>query len=158
MLAARTVNIAPTAFAPAAAPKLSDQQRVLVANAVGRAMCIALSDRFNVVGIDAPADLTVRTVVTHVTETDEVAAGLSAAASIGTKFVDFGVPVPVPRLPIGLGSLTVEAEAVDRKGRQQAAMVCEPRRERAVQFAEDLQGERRSMTSRRISATTSASC
>jgi hypothetical protein len=34
-----------------------------------------------------------------------------------------GVPVPVPRIPVGLGSLTVEAEARDRSGSQQAAMI-----------------------------------
>lgn len=123
VLAAKTVNVMPTTFAPAAAPKLSDKQRALVANAVSRAMCVALSDRFTVVSMDTPADLTVRTVVTHATETNEVAAGLSAAANLGSNFVDVGVPVPVPRIPIGLGSLSVEAEAVDREGKQQAAMV-----------------------------------
>src|SRR5262249_16459560 len=30
---------------------------------------------------------------------------------------------PVPRIPIGLGSLTLEAEARDRAGKQQAAMI-----------------------------------
>lgn len=123
VLAAKTVNILPTTFSPAAAPKLTDKQRALVANAVSRALCISLSDRFKVVGIETPADLTVKAAVTHATETNEVAAGLSAAANIGSNFVDLGVPVPVPRIPIGLGNLSVEAEAVDREGRQQAAMI-----------------------------------
>jgi hypothetical protein len=123
VLAAKTVSILPTTFSPSAAPKLTDKQRALVANAVSRAMCISLSDRFQVVSMDTPADLTVRTVVTHATETNEVAAGVSAAANIGSSFIDVGVPVPVPRLPIGLGSLNIEAEAFDRDGRQQAAMV-----------------------------------
>jgi hypothetical protein len=123
VLASRTVNIFPTTFSAAAAPKLNDQQRTLVANAVSRALCVSLSDRFEVVTIDTPADLTIKTVVTHATETDEFAAGLSAAASIGTSFVDMGAPVPVPRIPIGLGNLSIEAEAVDPLGQQQAAMV-----------------------------------
>lgn len=123
VLASRTVNIIPTAFSAAAAPELDDQQRTLVANAVSRALCISLSDRFEVVTIDTPADLTVKAVITHATETDEVAAGLSAVASIGSSFVDMGAPVPVPRIPIGLGNLSIEAEAIDRLGQQQAAMV-----------------------------------
>jgi hypothetical protein len=125
VLAAKTINIAPTAFSPTVAPKLSNEQRALVANAVNRALCVSLSDRFNVVAQDAPADLTVRAAVTQATETDEVAAGLSAATSIGTSFIDMGtnIPIPIPRIPIGLGNLSIEAEAVDPSGRQQAAML-----------------------------------
>ncbi len=123
LAAAKTINIAPTAFPPSVAPTLSNEQRVLVANAVNRALCVSLSDRFKVVTPDVPADLTVRAAVTHATETDEVAAGISAATSIGASFVDTSVPIPVPRIPIGLGDLSIEAEAVDRSGRQQAAMV-----------------------------------
>lgn len=125
VLAAKTISIVPTAFPSAIAPKLSNEQRELVANAVNRALCVSLSDRFKVVAPDVPADLIVRAAVTHATETNEVAAGISAAASIGTKFVDMGidVPIPIPRVPIGLGDLSIEAEAVDRSGRQQAAMV-----------------------------------
>jgi hypothetical protein len=125
VIAAKTVHIVPTTFPPAVAPKLSNKQRELVANAVDRAMCVSLSDRFNVVALDAPADLTVRATITQMTETNEVAAGLSAAASIGSNFIDFGtsVPIPIPRIPIGLGNLSIEAEAVDPSGRQQAAML-----------------------------------
>jgi hypothetical protein len=123
VMEAKTLNILPTTFSPAAAPTLSDQQRALVANAVNRALCVSLSDRFEVVALDMPADLIVRAVVTQATETDEVAAGLSAAVSLGTSFVDMGAPVPIPRIPIGLGNLSLEAEAVDRFGEQQAAML-----------------------------------
>ncbi|WP_275190626.1 DUF3313 domain-containing protein [Bradyrhizobium sp. CSA112] len=123
LAAAKTINIAPTAFPPNVAPTLSNEQRVLVANAVNRALCVSLSDRFKVVTPDVPADLTVRAAVTRATETDEVAAGISAATSIGASFVDTSVPIPVPRIPIGLGDLSIEAEAIDRSGRQQAAMV-----------------------------------
>jgi hypothetical protein len=125
VMAAKTVNMVPTAFPPTVAPTLSNEQRALVANAVNRALCVSLSDRFNVVALDVPADLTVRAAVTQVTETDEVAAGFSAAASIGSNFIDLGtsVPIPIPRIPIGLGNLSIEAEAVDPSGRQQAAML-----------------------------------
>ena len=125
VMAARTINIVPTVFPPTIAPTLSNEQRALVANAMNRALCVSLSDRFDVVTLDVPADLTVRAVVTQATETDEIAAGFSVAASIGSSFVDLGtnVPIPIPRIPIGLGDLSVEAEAVDRSGRQQAAML-----------------------------------
>ena len=122
---AKTVNLAPTAFPPNVAPTLSNAQRALVANAVSRTLCIGLSDRFTVVAPGVPADLTVRASVTRATETNEVAAGVSAATSMGASFVKTGidVPIPVPRVPIGLGELSIEAEAVDSAGRQQAAMV-----------------------------------
>jgi hypothetical protein len=123
VVAAKTVRIEPTAFPPTVGPKLTDQQRALIANAVNRALCVSLSDRFQVVTLDVPADLTVRAVVTQATETDEIAAGFSAAVSIGTKFVDMGAPIPIPRIPIGLGNLSLEAEAIDSMGQQQAAML-----------------------------------
>jgi hypothetical protein len=122
-LAAKTIKIVPTVFPSTVAPKLTYQQRALVANAVNRALCVSLSDRFRVVASGEPADLTVRVVVTQATETDEVAAGVSAAVSFGTIFVDMGARVPIPRIPIGLGNLSLEAEAVDARGKQQAAML-----------------------------------
>ena len=123
VMAAKTISIVPTAFPPAVAPRLSNEQRVLVANAVDRALCVSLSDRFKVVTPNVPADLTVRSNITRATETDEVAAGISVAASIGSKFIDTSVPVPTPRIPIGLGEISIEAEVVDRSGQQQAGIV-----------------------------------
>lgn len=123
VLAARTVRIEPTTFPTTLAAKLTSQQRDLIANAVNRGLCVSLSDRFEVVAPNRPADLTIKASVTQVTETDEVAAGISAAASFGMNFVDLGVPVPTPRLPIGLGNLSMEAEAVDTAGQQQASML-----------------------------------
>ncbi|WP_235885114.1 DUF3313 domain-containing protein [Bradyrhizobium frederickii] len=121
--AAKTINVAPTAFPAFVAPALTHEQRILVANTVSRALCINLSDRFRVVSPDQRADLTVRAAITRATPTDEVAAGVSAAAKLGTSFVDTAVPIPVPRIPVGLGDLSIEAEAVDVTGRQQAAMI-----------------------------------
>src|SRR5262245_2264185 len=117
ILAAKTVRIIPTVFSQAASPTLSPQQRALVANAVSRSLCAGLSGRIEVVGLDEPADLTVRVLVTQAAPTDEVAAGVSRVASIVPGALGVKGPVPVPRLPIGLGSLTLEAEAQDQAGR-----------------------------------------
>ncbi|MDH2401853.1 DUF3313 domain-containing protein [Bradyrhizobium sp. SSUT18] len=121
VLAAKTVRIVPTAFSKAASPTLSQQQRVLVANAVDRALCVGLSERFRVVGPDQPADLTTHVLVTQAAPTNEVAAGASKVVSAVPAAL--GVPAPIPRLPIGLGTLSLEAEAQDGTGRQQAAMI-----------------------------------
>jgi hypothetical protein len=129
VLAATTVRIAPTSFsANAAVAGLSEAQRNMVANAVDRSMCIGLSDRFQVAGRGEPADLNVHAVITHVGLTDEKIAGVSRVASVGTSIVEkvflpVPVPMPTPRIPLGLGGLAVEAEALDQRGRQEAAMI-----------------------------------
>ncbi|MGJ4943310.1 DUF3313 domain-containing protein [Bradyrhizobium sp. HKCCYLS1011] len=123
VLAAKTIRVSPAIFPQNAAPALSDEQRKLVANAVDRALCVDLSERFVVVGRGEPADLTTHAVVTQASPTDRIAAGASKVASVVPAALGVAAPVPVPRLPIGLGSLTIEAEALDRGGKQQAAMV-----------------------------------
>lgn len=123
ILAAKTVRIVPTTFSQAASPTLSQEQRHLVANAIDRSLCAGLSERLQVVGPDQPADLTVHALVTQAAPTDEVAAGTSKVVSFLPSALGAGVPVPVPRLPVGLGSLTVEAEVRDQASRQQAAMI-----------------------------------
>nr|WP_244546867.1 DUF3313 domain-containing protein [Ensifer sp. YR511] len=117
----KTVRIAPTTFSFAAASKIkSDTDRDLVSNALDRALCVALSDRYQMVPANQPADLTVRSVIADIVPTDKALAGVSTAITIGTGFV---LPVSVPRLPVGLGGLAVEAEAVDASGLQSAAML-----------------------------------
>ena len=124
VLGAKTARIEPTAFTVAAAREpFSDKQRSLIKNAVNRAMCFALSERFRIVAPTEAADLSVRAVITHIAPTDATAAGVSKVASVVPSVVAPGVPIPVPRLPIGLGSLSVEAEARDRSGNQKAAMI-----------------------------------
>lgn len=125
VLAAKTARIEPTAFTAAAASQpFSDKQRSLIKNAVNRAMCFTLSERFRIVApTEEAADLSVRAVITHIAPTDATAAGVSRVASVVPSVVAPGVPIPVPRLPIGLGSLSVEAEARDRAGNQKAAMI-----------------------------------
>jgi hypothetical protein len=117
----KTVRIVPTTFAQSALSQVkTEQDRALVANALDREVCVALSDKFQIVSPREHADLTVRTVVTDVLPTDKAAAGVSTAVTLGTGAA---LPVSVPRLPIGLGGLAVEAEAIDRSGVQRAAIV-----------------------------------
>jgi hypothetical protein len=124
VLAAKTVRIIPTAFsAPAGIAPLTPAQRNLITNAIDRTLCSGLSERLEVVGPLEAADLTVQAVITHVAPTDPVAVGLSKGASVAKSVLLPGVPVPVPRIPIGLGSLSLEAEARDHQGNQKAAMI-----------------------------------
>lgn len=121
LLAATSVSIEPAKVAPGAAAGVNDPaQDRLVANALDRALCIGLSDRFRVVRPGERADLVVRATITDIVPTGKVAAGVSKVATLGTSAV---LPVGVPRLPIGLGGLAVEAEAVDAAGQQRAAIV-----------------------------------
>lgn len=118
----KTVYIEPTtvsATATQSVRKPSDQ--ALVANAISRALCIGVSDRFEVVGAKENADFVIHATVTRIVPTNTTAAGVSTATSLGASLV---VPVPVPtRLPVGLGGLSVEAEATTKDGRQLGAMV-----------------------------------
>ncbi|MBS7702982.1 DUF3313 domain-containing protein [Chelatococcus asaccharovorans] len=119
--AATTVSIMPTAYSPGAKSRVTtEQDRVLVSRALDRELCVALSDKYEIVAPGQPADLKVRAVVTDVLPTDKVMAGVSTAVTLGSGAV---LPVGIPRLPIGLGGLAVEAEATDRTGVQRAAMV-----------------------------------
>ncbi|OBY04497.1 hypothetical protein BAE36_25140 [Rhizobium leguminosarum bv. trifolii] len=118
---AKTVSIVPTTFAFNAATRVkSDADRVMVANALDRALCISLSDKYQLVSAGQPADLTIRSVVTDIVPTNKAMAGVSTVVTVGTGFV---LPVGVPRLPAGLGGLAVGAGAVDSGGVQRAAIV-----------------------------------
>ncbi len=117
----RTISIVPTTFAFAASSRIkSPADRAMVANALDRGLCVSLSDKYQVLSTGQPSDITIRTVVTDIVPTDKTAAGVATAVTLGSSAV---LPVSVPRLPIGLGGLAVEAEAVDRSGVQRAAMV-----------------------------------
>ncbi|MGN7774376.1 DUF3313 domain-containing protein [Phyllobacterium sp. 22552] len=121
LASAKTAYVAPVAIAPAAAQsvkKPSDQ--ALVANALGRALCVGMSDRFTMVDTPDNADIIVRATVARIAPTNTTIAALSTATSLGANFVS---PYPVPRIPMGLGGLAVEAEATARDGRQVGAMV-----------------------------------
>jgi len=117
----KTIRIVPAVFAPAAASKVArESDRLLVSNALDRALCFALSDKYEMVFTNQPADLTVRSTVTDVIPTNKALAGLATAVTLGSSAV---LPVSAPRLPVGLGALGVEAEAIDIGGAQLAAIV-----------------------------------
>lgn len=121
LLGASSVAILPTRISTAAAASVHDPaEERLVSNALDRALCIGLSDRYSVVRPGERADLTIHATITRIVPTGKVAAGVSKVATLGSSAV---LPVGVPRLPIGLGGLAVEAEAVDSTGVQRAAIV-----------------------------------
>lgn len=121
LVSAHTVAISPTRLSPLAYSRIHDAGGdKLVSNALDRALCIDLSDKYLVVAPGEPADITVKTVITDIVPTGKAAAGLSTVTSLGTSVV---LPVGLPRLPIGLGGLAVEAEALDAQGVQRAAIV-----------------------------------
>jgi Protein of unknown function (DUF3313) len=124
-MAATKVRIVPTNVSDAVTqPTLSPQQVKLVSNRIDRALCAGLSAQFEVVNPDQFADLTVHAVITHIDTTNKMAAGASTAASLGGTAASAatGLPIIVPRLPIGMGSLSVEAEAINVQHQQVAAM------------------------------------
>jgi hypothetical protein len=125
ILAARSVAILPTSFSSTTSTAdLTDQQRHVIANAVDRSVCIGLSDRLEVVPSGQAADLAVHVTITDVTVTNATAAGVSKVASIAPMFLTGGAShIMVPRIPLGMGSLSVEAEARDMRGQQKAAFV-----------------------------------
>jgi hypothetical protein len=117
----KTVAIVPATFSFNAASRIKAvQDRSLVTNALDRAACVVLSDKYQLVPPGQPADLTVRTVVTDIVPTNKTMSGVSTAVSLGSSLA---LPVGIPRLPVGLGGLAVEAEAIDRTGAQRAAVV-----------------------------------
>ncbi|MFA5901827.1 MAG: DUF3313 domain-containing protein [Hyphomicrobium sp.] len=129
ILAAKTAHIIPTSFASGADQSLSEADRRMLANAVNRAVCVGLSDRFQIVSPPEVADVTVHVSIAGVVPTDEAAAAASKVISVGTSVVTatgiFSTPIPIPslRVPIGLGGIALEAEAVDPRGDQIAAML-----------------------------------
>jgi Protein of unknown function (DUF3313) len=95
VLGARSARIEPTAFAVAAVIEpFSDEQRSLIANAVNRELCFALSERFQIAAPMETADLSVRAVITHIAPTDAVAAGVSVVTNVVPSVVAPGVPIP----------------------------------------------------------------
>jgi hypothetical protein len=118
---AKTVYIEPTTLSTAASRTVQKpSDGTLVANAIIRALCIGVSDRLVVVDSKDKADIVIHATVTRVVPTNATVAGVSTATSLGASVY---LPVPVPRIPFGLGGLSVEAEATDRDGRQVGAMV-----------------------------------
>ncbi|MCC0806640.1 DUF3313 domain-containing protein [Methylobacterium sp. W2] len=131
LAATRTVRIVPATFPESiSGPGLNSVERRLIANAADRALCYELSLRYDVVSTKK-ADLTIRSAVTRVELTNVPAAGATIATSagitiasqVGVGFATAVGRVPIPRIPIGLGSITIEAEALDSRHQQRAAMI-----------------------------------
>lgn len=122
VLAARTVRITPTRFARGVGSGLSDKDRALVANRIDYALCKGLRRRLDVVDPMAAADLSVQATITHLRTTNKVAAGASVVVGFIPSALS-SVPGLSPRVPFGLGSLTIEAEALNPAGTQEAAIV-----------------------------------
>ncbi|RWC30541.1 MAG: DUF3313 domain-containing protein [Mesorhizobium sp.] len=120
VLAAQTARIEPTST-QIGSRVFDAKDLALVTNAIDRAICTDLSDRFRVVAQSQPADLVIHATVTDIVATNRTAAAGSIVVSLGASVADLGVPIP--RLPIGLGGLAIEAEAVDKDGSQRAAML-----------------------------------
>ncbi|ENN86461.1 hypothetical protein RHSP_09617 [Rhizobium freirei PRF 81] len=120
VLAARTVHIEPTVAQIGNSSAFDPKSLALVTNAIDRALCIGLGDRFQIVAANQPADLIVHATITDIVPTNRTVAATSAAASLGTSVA---LAVPIPRIPIGLGGLSVEAEAIGQDGLQKAAML-----------------------------------
>lgn len=122
----KTVRIVPTSFTFIAASRIkSEADRSLITNALDRALCVALSDKYQMVPSDQPADLTVRSVVTEIVPTNKGVAAAATVVSVGGGFaLPDNIPlIGIPRIPYGLGGLAVEAEAVDNLNVQRAAMM-----------------------------------
>ena len=117
---ARTARIDPVKIAPGAADRITTEQGTLIANELARTLCARLSGHFRMVSFLTPADLTVRATITRIRPTNTMA----ATASLGARVVARVVGSPIaPRVPIGLGGFSGEAEALDRAGVQRAALV-----------------------------------
>jgi Protein of unknown function (DUF3313) len=118
---ARTLRLIPIGFSTeASGAALTDQQQALIANVINRTLCNSLNGRFQIVAENQPADLTLNGAITFAGVTNPRAAGVSSIGS--TALSATGVPF-VPRLPVGMGALSVEIEAIDTEGEQAAVMV-----------------------------------
>lgn len=115
--AVRAVAIAPTELAAGdAAAWMTEAERVQLLREVDAQLCFELSERYEIAAPGGVADARVRAAVTGVQPTGRVASAASAAAG-------FFIPGPIGvRAPGTLGSLAAEAEMLDGKDRQIAAI------------------------------------
>jgi hypothetical protein len=110
----RSVTIAPTIIAESAAEDPAARAALApIAREIDAQLCQELSERFEI--RPEGGDVTVRAAVTQVEKTGVSASVVSAVAN---QFI----PGPGLRLPIGLGGLAAEAEAVLPGGGQVAAI------------------------------------
>lgn len=116
--------IEPTVLKPAALANLTPEQAEIVRREVDQQLCLELSERFEIV--DAPDAMKVRAAITDIAATNVAASLISAAASRT-------IPGPATvRVPLGLGGLSMEAEAIDRTTGVQLAAITWARRAQVV--------------------------
>jgi hypothetical protein len=90
------------------AADITPRQQALLTNAAGRAACTELAKRFELSPPTAASDAEVQLVLTAIRSSSATASGLSALV---------GIVVPGPsRLPLGLGGLAGQAQAVGADG------------------------------------------
>lgn len=96
---------------------LTAEERTALLREMDAQVCFEISERYDLTYSPTDADARVRTLITRVRPTGKF--GSAAAAAAG-----FFIPGPLGvRLPGALGGLGAEAEMVDPKGRQLAALV-----------------------------------
>lgn len=117
----KRIAIWPTTLTLTAGSRIQNpKDRLLVSNSIDRAICFAMSEKYQIVPLSGSPDLTIKAVITDIVPTQPTVAGAAKAISIGSSIA---LPVQIPRLPLGLGGLAVEAEALDGAGVQRAAVV-----------------------------------
>lgn len=117
------VRVASVAIEPTvviAGPKtawLTDTERALLAREADAQLCFEFTERYALAASPAEADARVRAIITRVEPSGRVASALSAASG-------FFIPGPIGlRVPGAVGGLGAEAEMLDRRGRQLAAVI-----------------------------------
>jgi hypothetical protein len=113
------VRIATPVLAPGVTldPAISPDEFALVTGELERRLCFELSRRY---GIGARDDQDAALVEVAVSDIGRTSAGASVVSAVASR----AIPGPGSvRLPVGRGSLIVEARAVDQQGREGVAMV-----------------------------------
>ena len=111
----RRVHIQPVVITPEVAEKAGDANLGLVSNAIARDMCNALANSYQISAQGGADTLEIRAFITDFSPTG---ARASATSSVLSQIS----PVSF-RLPVGLGHLSAEAEALSPDGQQLASLV-----------------------------------
>jgi hypothetical protein len=117
LAAVKRVALAPARLSDGeGAAWLTPAERTLLLRELDAQLCFEFSERYEIAAVPEAADAQVRTFVTAVRPTGRVGSAVSAASS-------FFIPGPIGlRVPGGLGGLAAEAEMLDARERQLAAV------------------------------------
>jgi Protein of unknown function (DUF3313) len=113
---AKSLGLARTSYSDIVLPEgITQNQISIIANNIDRELCVGFSSYFEIVDEEQTADLNVRSNLTAIRATGKGMAAMSAiAGNIAPVWV---------RPPAGLGALAAEAELLDNKKQQRAAIV-----------------------------------